>query len=168
MTSQNFSRILQTLKISNSIFFIRFYLVYIFISCLLSRDAFCVEVTPEISQIAEDNGIAQSICHAIDIGIVLMTPMFAIMFTIIGFSVYQGKIKWSVFVTFAVGMAAFKGAPDIANFFIPGKGLRFGCKCAIATYVRDENGHTRLLPTNLNLDCSKGLEDYEKHYGPID
>ena len=120
------------------------------------------ETTSEIYKIAENNGIAASLCKAIDMGIVIMVPLLAIMFTIIGFGALQGKITWSVFFTFIIGTAAFRGAAGILEWFMPNMGLRNGCKCAVERSIRDVDGEIKTLPTGLNLDCSNGTEDYEK------
>ena len=124
-----------------------------------------IKYTEDIYKIAETNGIAHSICQAIEIGKILMIPMFAIMFSILGLSAYQGKVKWSTFVTFALGMAAFKAAGPISEFFMPGMGLQYGCKCAIEREIRDVNGNVTRYATGLNYDCSEGTKDYEEEYG---
>ena len=124
-----------------------------------------IKTASEIYQIAETNGIAHSICRAIAIGRILMFPMFGIMFVIIGFSFFQGTAKWSIFVTFAIGMAAMNSAPQLAEIFLPGAGLKYGCKCAIEKEIRDESGKITRYATNLNYDCSTGTKDYEEEYG---
>lgn len=118
-----------------------------------------------IYTIAENNGIAKAICDAIEIGKILMIPLFAIMFSILGLSAYQGKVKWTTFATFAIGIAAFKAAGTIAEFFMPAMGLQYGCKCAIERQIRDEDGVVKRYATNLNYDCSEGTNDYEEEYG---
>ena len=105
---------------------------------------------------AENNIIASSICKAIDMGITLMIPLFAIMFCIIGLQIFQGQVKWTVFLTFFVGIAAFKGAGTILEFFIPNMGLEFGCKCATYRYLRDADGTIKAFPTGLDEKCRDG------------
>ena len=124
-----------------------------------------VKYADDIYRLAEDNGIAQSICRAIDIGTILMIPMFAIMFSILGLSAYQGNVKWSTFVTFALGIAAFKAAGTIAEWFMPEMGLQYGCKCAIERKIRNVDGVVERYATGLNYDCSEGVEDYNEEYG---
>ena len=121
-----------------------------------------VDSVPDIYVIAENNGIATAICKAIDMSTILMVPLFAIMFSILGLSAFQGNVKWSVFFSFGIGMAAFKGAASIAEYFMPNMGLSFGCKCAITRDIRDVNGVVKTLPTGLNYDCSAGFDDYNK------
>ncbi len=123
-----------------------------------------VETTSEIYRVAETNGIAVAICKAIDMGTVLMVPLFATMFVILGYGAFQGQLKWSVFVTFGIGMAAFKGAENILEFFMPNMGLKNGCKCAIQRSIRDKNGVVKTLPTGLNYDCTEGLDDYNNEH----
>ncbi len=144
-------------------FLVNFYLLNNDI--VLADDEQIIKTVPEIYQIAETNGIAHSICRAIAIGRILMFPMFGIMFVIIGFSFFQGTAKWSIFVTFAIGMAAMNSAPQLAEIFMPGAGLKYGCKCAIEKEIRDENGKITRYATNLNYDCSTGTKDYEEEYG---
>ena len=153
---------LMKLKILNKANFIIFFIIFLF-SPLLSFGE--IRYTDDIYTIAETNGIAESICKAIEIGTVLMVPLFAIMFTILGFAAYQGKVQWTSFVTFAIGIAAFKGAGSIAEFFMPQMGLQYGCKCAIEKQVRDENGVITRMATGLNYDCSEGEADYKAEYG---
>ncbi len=102
---------------------------------------------------AENNIIASSICKAIDMGITLMIPLFAIMFCIIGLQIFQGNAKWTIFLTFFVGIAAFKGAGTILEFFMPHLGLEFGCKCATYRYVRDAEGIITAQATGLDEKC---------------
>ena len=102
---------------------------------------------------AENNVIASSICKAINMGITLMIPLFAIMFCIIGLQIFQGQIKWTVFLTFFVGIAAFKGAGTILEFFMPNMGLEFGCKCATYRYLRDTDGTIKMFDTGLDEKC---------------
>ena len=80
---------------------------------------------------AENNIIASSICKAIDMGITLMIPLFAIMFCIIGLQIFQGQVKWTVFLTF---------------FF----------KCATYRYLRDADGTIKAFPTGLDEKCRDG------------
>ena len=94
-----------------------------------------------------------------------MIPMFAIMFVIIGFSFFQGEVKWSIFVTYGLGIAAMNAASTVAEFFMPEMGLQYGCKCAIERKIRDENGKITRYATNLNYDCTPGMQDYEEEYG---
>ena len=124
-----------------------------------------IKYADDIYKIAETNGIAVSICKAIEIGTILMVPLFAIMFTMLGFSAYQGKLQWTSFVTFAIGIAAFKGAGNIAEFFMPQMGLQYGCKCAIEKQIRDENGVITRVATGVNYDCTDGEADYKAEYG---
>lgn len=124
-----------------------------------------IKYADDIYRLAEDNGIAQSICRAIDIGTILMIPMFAIMFSILGLSAYQGNVKWSTFATFALGIAAFKAAGTVAEFFMPEMGLQYGCKCAIERKIRNVDGVVERYATGLNYDCSEGVEDYNEEYG---
>lgn len=110
----------------------------------------------DVYKFAENNVIASSICKAIDMGLTLMIPLFAIMFCVIGLQIFQGQVKWTIFLTFFVGMAAFKGAGTILNFFMPNLGLEFGCKCATYRYVRDTEGNINALATGLDERCRDG------------
>lgn len=115
-----------------------------------------VASTFDVYKHAENNVIASSICKAIDMGITLMVPLFAIMFCIIGLQIFQGQVKWTIFLTFFVGMAAFKGAGSILEFFMPHLGLEFGCKCATYRYVRDAEGIITAQATGLDEKCRDG------------
>jgi hypothetical protein len=103
---------------------------------------------------AENNGLATAICKAIDIATQLMVPLFAIMFSILGLRAFQGKMELSVFFTFAIGIAAFKGAGAILEFFLPDMGLQYGCNCAVVRYVRNSNGVVQKMATGLDEDCN--------------
>lgn len=118
--------------------------------------------TFDVYKHAENNIIASSICKAIDMGITLMIPLFAIMFCIIGLQIFQGQVKWTIFLTFFVGMAAFKGAGSILEFFMPHLGLEFGCKCATYRYVRDSEGNINALATGLDERCRDGSIGVQK------
>ena len=163
-----YKKTLKILKINQKI---SFFLTLICLSVIFFNFnvvAFAKQGVPyadDIYTIAEDNGIAKAICDAIEIGKILMIPLFAIMFSIMGLSAYQGKVKWTTFVTFALGMAAFKAAGSVAEFFMPAMGLQYGCKCAIERQIRDEDGNVKRYATNLNYDCSQGTDDYEAEYG---
>ena len=108
----------------------------------------------DIYREAESNGLATAICKAIDIATQLMVPLFAIMFSVFGLRAFQGKIELSVFFTFAIGIAAFKGAGSILEFFLPDMGLQYGCNCAVVRYVRNSDGIVNKMATGLNEDCS--------------
>lgn len=118
--------------------------------------------TFDVYKHAENNVIASSICKAIDMGITLMIPLFAIMFCIIGLQIFQGQVKWTIFLTFFVGMAAFKGAGSILEFFMPHLGLEFGCKCATYRYVRDSEGVITAQATGLDERCRDGSIGVQK------
>ena len=123
---------------------------------LMQANAYAAGTTPFVFDVykhAENNIIASSICKAIDMGITLMIPLFAIMFCIIGLQIFQGQVKWTIFLTFFVGMAAFKGAGSILEFFMPHLGLEFGCKCATYRYVRDAEGIIKAQATGLDEKC---------------
>ena len=125
-----------------------------------------IETVDTIYQQAENNGIAEAICKAIDIGKIFMVPLFAIMFCIYGFRAFQGDgAKWSTFITFAIGMAAFNSAGTFLEWFMPKMGLNYGCKCAIERDIRDTNGVIKTYPTGLNYDCSMGTTDYYSLHG---
>ena len=109
----------------------------------------------DIYTVSENNGLATAICKAIDISTQLMVPLFAIMFSVLGLKAYQGKLEWSLFVTFAVGIAAFKSAGAIMEFFMPDMGLQYGCKCATSRYIRDSQGIVKEFSTGLNEDCTQ-------------
>lgn len=161
MIYQKFKKKSLKLKRITNTFFLSF-LLFI----LISNNLFSADVAlDDIYRFSETNGIAESICKAIDMSTVLMVPLFAIMFTILGFGAYQGNVKWSSFVTFALGIAAFKGAGSIAEWFMPQMGLQYGCKCAIEKHVRDQNGVVKRYATGLNYDCSDGFVDYYEEYG---
>ena len=110
-------------------------------------------IADDIYTVSENNGIADAICRAIDIATQLMVPLFAIMFSVVGLKAYQGKLEWSMFVTFAIAIAAFKGAGTILEFFLPDMGLQYGCKCATVRYIRDTNGLVKRYSTGLTEDC---------------
>ena len=131
-----------------------------------SSNSGVIETVDTIYQQAENNGIADAICKAIDIGKMFMVPLFAIMFCIYGFRAFQGDgAKWSTFITFAIGMAAFNSAGTFLEWFMPKMGLDYGCKCAIERDIRDTNGAIKTYPTGLNYDCSSGTEDYYSLHG---
>jgi hypothetical protein len=90
--------------------------------------------TTQIYRDAENNAIADGICRAIKFMNMIIIPVSAIMFSVIGISAFQGNLKWSIFVTFAIGIGAFKAAGTILELFVPGVGLHFNCSCA--TYKR--------------------------------
>ena len=119
-----------------------------------------IQKTEDIYIIAETNGIATAICKAIEIGQILMVPLFAIMFSILGLRAFQGDLKWTSLVTFALGIAAFKAAGSIAEWFMPNMGLQYGCKCAVERDIRDVNGEIKTIATGLNYDCTEGFSDY--------
>ena len=145
--------------------FLFYFLCFSFVFLISESIAFSEDIlTDDIYIFAETNGIAVAICKAIDMGTYLMTPLFAIMFTIIGYGSFQGNLKWSVFVTFTLGIAAFKGAGSIAVLFMPGMGLEYGCNCAIEREIKNEKGEFVRRPTGLNLDCSEGTEDYHARF----
>ena len=121
--------------------------------------------TDDIYKIAETNGIATAICKAIQMSTVLMVPLFAVMFTILGFKSFQGEMKWGSIATFVIGIAAFKGAGNILEMFLPNMGLQYGCDCAIERSVRDINGQVKRYATGVNKDCSEGTTDYELEFG---
>lgn len=130
--------------------------VVLFLCHSMLANASAAGTTPYVFDVykhAENNIIASSICKAIDMGITLMIPLFAIMFCIIGLQIFQGQVKWTIFLTFFVGMAAFKGAGSILEFFMPHLGLEFGCKCATYRYVRDAEGIIRAQATGLDEKC---------------
>ena len=119
-----------------------------------------IQTTEDIYIVAETNGIATAICKAIEIGQILMVPLFAIMFSILGLRAFQGDLKWTSLVTFALGIAAFKAAGSIAEWFMPNMGLQYGCRCAVERDIRDVNGEIKTLATGLNYDCTEGFSDY--------
>ena len=169
MIYHNFKKVLKILskirsKVSILIFFCFFIAFFSIIGDFALADDDEILVAEDIYRLAENNGIAHSICKAIEIGTILMVPLFAIMFSILGLAAYQGNIKWSTFVTFALGIAAFKAAGTIAEWFMPEMGLRYGCKCAIERKIRDADGVVKRYATGLNYDCSEGTEDYESEY----
>ena len=130
--------------------------VVLFLCHSMLANASAAGTTPFVFDVykhAENNIIASSICKAIDMGITLMIPLFAIMFCITGLQIFEGKVKWTVFLTFFVGIAAFKGAGSILEFFMPHLGLEFGCKCATYRYVRDEEGIITAQATGLDEKC---------------
>ena len=135
-----------------------------FSHCAFADD---IQKTEDIYIIAETNGIAAAICKAIEIGQILMVPLFAIMFSILGLRAFQGDLKWTSLVTFALGIAAFKAAGSIAEWFMPNMGLQYGCKCAIERDIKDIDGKIQTLPTGLNYDCTEGFSDYIDLHGPI-
>ncbi len=171
MIFQNLKKILTTLKAKKINYFSFCIYSFIIFCFLVDNLALSDEIddnikkAAEMYQIAETNGIAHSICRAIEIGKILMVPLFGIMFSIIGLHFYQGNVKWSIFITFVLGIGAMNGAGTIAEFFMPGMGLQYGCKCAIERKIRDENGEIKRYATNLNYDCTPGLQDYEEEYG---
>lgn len=139
----------------------KFVIAFILFFCFPVEQSFSVvETTEDIYRVAETNGIATAICKAIDMGMVLMIPLFGTMTVILGYNCFQGNLKWSVFFTFGIGVAGFKGAENILNFIMPNMGLKSGCRCAIQRDIRDENGIIKTLPTGLNYDCTEGLDDY--------
>lgn len=130
--------------------------VVLFLCYSMQANASAAGTTPFIFDVykhAENNIIASSICKAIDMGMTLMIPLFAIMFCIIGLQIFQGQVKWTIFLTFFVGMAAFKGAGSILEFFMPHLGLEFGCKCATYRYVRNAEGIITAQATGLDEKC---------------
>ena len=84
-----------------------------------------------------------------------MTPLFAFMFSVLGLKAYQGELKWSVFLTFAIGIVVFKAAGPILEFIIPDLGLKFGCKCATTLQIRNADGKIHEYETGLNEDCTE-------------
>ena len=131
----------------------------LFLCHLMQAEASPAAVSSSVFDVyrhAENNVIASSICKAIDMGITLMIPLFAIMFCVIGLQIFQGQVKWTIFLTFFVGIAAFKGAGSILEFFMPNMGLEFGCKCATYRYVRDQHGVITAQGTGLDERCRDG------------
>ena len=103
--------------------------------------------------LSEDNFIADTICSAIDMGIFLMVPLFAIAFTVIGYQAFNGKCDVKIFFTFIVGVAIFKGSGAILNLMVPHSSLAFGCKCATYKWIPDENGVVQKVSTGLTEEC---------------
>lgn len=103
--------------------------------------------------LSEDNFVAMVICDAIDMGIFLMVPLFAISFTVIGYQAFNGKCDIKIFFTFIVGVAIFKGSGTLLNFIVPHSSLSFGCKCATYKWIPDENGVVQKVSTGLDEEC---------------
>ena len=152
-------KIIKKMVSNSSIIFLFCSVCVVFVLChsmQVNADTF------DVYKHAENNIIASSICKAIDMGITLMIPLFAIMFCIIGLQIFQGQVKWTIFLTFFVGMAAFKGAGSILEFFMPHLGLEFGCKCATYRYVRDSEGVITAQATGLDERCRDGSIGVQK------
>lgn len=113
----------------------------------------------DIYVLSENNFIADAICKAIDTGIVLMIPLFAIAFVVIGYQAFNGKADIKIFFTFVVGVAIFKGSGTILNYFVPHASFSFGCKCATYKYIRDTDGTVSKISTGLNEDCTEKTEN---------
>ena len=116
-------RLLQIVK--NSKFYTLLFFIILF---TFSGDTAVSDVIPDIYVEGERNFVASTLCDAINFGMVIMTPLFAFMFSVLGLKAYQGELKWSVFLTFAIGIVVFKAAGPILEFIIPDLGLKFGCK----------------------------------------
>ena len=87
----------------------------------------------------------------------LIIPIAAILFVVLGFGAFNGKLKFSVFLTFAIGVGIFKSAGTVLDIFIPGLGMSFGCKCATTKRMKAiVNGIPKFIdiPTGLNEDCT--------------
>lgn len=136
------------------------------IKCLFSVLLFsccsCFSFASDINQmyiLSEDNFIADTICNAIDMGIFLMVPLFAIAFTVIGYQAFNGKCDIKIFFTFIVGVAIFKGSGAILNLMIPHSSLAFGCKCATYKWIPDENGVVQKVSTGLTEECETIIDE---------
>ncbi len=126
---------------------------------LLFFPFFTIYSIEDIYVLSENNFVADSICKAIDTGIFLMIPLFAIAFVVIGYQAFNGKADIKIFFTFIVGIAIFKGSGTILNYFVPHASLSFGCKCATYKYIRDTSGITKKVSTGLTEDCKTITED---------
>lgn len=147
-----FLNYLDKIFLKHHICFHKVFFLAILFSVVPLFDIFAI---PEIYVLSENNFIATAICDAIDAGMVLMVPLFAIAFTVIGYSAFNGQLNLKVFVTFGISIAIFKGSGTLLNIFIPHVGLNFGCKCATHKYIRDVNGVVNKMPTGLDEGCNE-------------
>lgn len=135
-------------------------IISLFILFVLSLSSFFnIYSIEDIYVLSENNFVADSICKAIDTGIFLMIPLFAIAFVVIGYQAFNGKADIKIFFTFIVGIAIFKGSGTILNYFVPHASLSFGCKCATYKYIRDTSGVTKKVSTGLTEDCKTITEE---------
>lgn len=128
-------------------------IVSLFIFLFFCCSFFTINAIEDIYVLSENNFVADAICKAIDTGIFLMIPLFAIAFVVIGYQAFNGKADIKIFFTFIIGIAIFKGSGTILNYFVPHASLSFGCKCATYKYIRDTSGTTRKVSTGLTEDC---------------
>lgn len=104
---------------------------------------------------SERNGIAKAVCAALKFMNLIIIPIAAIGISALGFMAFQGKLTWSLFLTFAIGIGAFRSAGTVLELFFPGLGFRDGCNCAIAKKIRNTNGVDTVFATGLTVDCVK-------------
>lgn len=112
----------------------------------------------EIYKMSEDNGLAGGLCRAVKFVNMIIVPISAVMITILGFSAFQGKLTWTMFATFAIGVGAMRGAGSVLELFVPGIGMKNGCNCAVRKLVRKIDSVTGKVTevyqdTDLAQDC---------------
>jgi hypothetical protein len=112
------------------------------------------EVADPIYAQSEANGIADGLCRAIKFINMMVVPIAAVMFTVLGFTALQGKLTWTILVTFAIGLIGMRSFGTILEFMMPKIGLQFGCDCATYKLIKDINGVQRSVSTGLNKDCT--------------
>jgi hypothetical protein len=97
--------------------------------------------TTGIYRLAENNGIASGMCRALDFMNFVAIPVSAMMFVILGYNGLKGNLNYSSIVTFALAIGAMRGAGTILEIYLPGRGLKYGCKCAkyVITSEIDQN-----------------------------
>jgi hypothetical protein len=97
---------------------------------------------PDIYQLAENNGIASGMCRALDFMNFVVIPISAMMFVILGYNGLKGNLNYSSIVTFAIAIGAMRGAGTLLEIYLPGRGLKYGCKCAkyVITARTDSEG----------------------------
>ena len=113
---------------------------------------------PDMYRFAETNMIATALCSTVKFMSMIIVPISAIMFTVIGFNAFQGKLNWGVFVTFAIGIGTFRSAGVILDMFIPGIGLQYGCDCAVSVIVRKIGESDSQSFGIQNSDVSTGID----------
>lgn len=104
----------------------------------------------------EKNEVADMLCKYIDSINVLLIPTGAIMLGVMGLGALNGKFSWTSFAIFGMCLIAARTSGVILDFFVPGVGLKYGCKCKpyhIESYDSDGNPVLKFL--NLDENCNE-------------
>lgn len=113
-----------------------------------------VPEAPQIYKDAEINGIADGLCKALDFMNFCTLVVSATMFVILGYNGLKGSLNFSSIVTFAIAIGAMRAPGAILELYLPGRGLKYGCKCA--SYVITVNpvtGKQQWTYNGISEDC---------------